>query len=692
MVSKKEDIFEYMCNRDDCLESYKHFITYTFYKMYKFPFMLNRHHYAMFEALEAVFKGEVNRLIINVPPRYSKTLCVSIGFPAWVYAHHPSAKFISTSYEKDLVLLNSEKVIQLMRLTAYKEMFPNTRLEKRLPAKEHWNTTNHGEYYAASTGGGITGFGAGDFYESDTCTGAVIIDDPHKVQEINSEVMRQAVINFFMDTLSSRINNKKIPFILIMQRLHEEDLSGFLLKGGSGEKWEHLCLPAIREDGKALWTYKHSLRDLQQMKAANPGMFAGQYQQNPAPEDGGVFKDEYWQWYKTDIMPHFDYKIMTVDSAQKEEEQNDYTVMQVWGRYLNRAYLIDQIRFKSEGIDIKPKFKAFYNKHKPRVCYIEDASSGTGLIQSIKREDAIPIIPVNQKRKKWDRAKDIEPYLMQKLVYLPEDQEWMSDFLYEHKIFPNGKHDDQVDNTTLGVLMTLQSSGLILYPEFNNELHIGEFEYSPEYPLIIGYSTKDNPVCIFAQYMPKLGQIRFLENLVCDSLDVRRKEEFTEQVRILHKFEYGDCKKIILLNYDGMLKTVRNNKNKENIFNWDMVFEKKHNAISIGYDLDNCLDDIVNKTAELLVNNVYSRYNNKSEKRFLIHSKCDLLIKSLQGGLTYQNEDNGFTVSKKLVEEFPHTNLGNAMHNIIYDIFLNQEAEQVSSNNQSSGIIVQAGY
>lgn len=686
--TKELQIFEKNFYKKESLNSFKFFLTYTFFEKYNKPFKMNHHHYAMFEAMEAVKNREIKRLIINVPPRYSKTEIVSVGFPAWGLAHNPSSSFLHASYEQDLVLNNSNKVIDILNLDCYQKMFPETRLKRKIPSAEHWNTTKNGEFYAVSTGGGITGFGAGDIYDHGF-SGAILIDDPHKVQEVKSELSRQTIINWFTDTLYSRLNNKNIPIILIMQRLHEEDLSGFLLDGGSGEEWHHLCLPAIDENGKALWRFKHTLRDLDQIKKMSAGVFAGQYMQSPTPADGGIFKDEYWRYYDPKNPPNFDYKIMTVDCAEKEKEVNDFTVMQIWGRYLNRAYLIDQQKIKTEGVNIKTFFKAFYKKYKPRLCYVEDKSAGTGLIQSIKKDpdDAIPVIPVQQKKSKYERAKDIEGYLINNLVYLPENDEDLhldlSDFLYEHKIFPNGKHDDQVDDTTLGVKMTLQSSGLILYPEYNEELHVSEFEYDPKYPLIVGYSTKDEPVCIFAQYDPKMGQIKFLQDFVCDSLDVRRKEEFSELIRMTIKNDYEKCKKLILLNYVD-------EKSKSNFFDWDMVFEKKHGAIAIGYEIEPCLDDLINKTADLLVANVFNRYSNKSEKRFLVHKNCENLSKALSGGLTYANKDNGFTVKKDLIKQYPYINLGNAMHNIIYDIFLSQQFESEMKN--TGGIICNAGY
>jgi predicted phage terminase large subunit-like protein len=245
------------------------------------------HHRLICDALMRVFRGECRRLIINIPPRYSKTELAVLMFIAWAMGHSPDSEFIHTSYSATLATNNSAAVRGLMQHDAYAEIFPGARLAT--DARAHWSTTEGGVMYATGAGGTITGFGAGKM--RDSFGGAIIIDDPHKADEARSDVVRQGVLDWFSNTLESRKNDpERTPIILIMQRLHEHDLAGWLLAGGNGERWENVCLSAWQDDGTPLWPEKHSAEELRRMERASPYNFAGQYRQSPAPPEGGVFK------------------------------------------------------------------------------------------------------------------------------------------------------------------------------------------------------------------------------------------------------------------------------------------------------------------------------------------------------------------------------------------------------------------
>ena len=253
----------------------------------------NRHHGLICSALEDVFHGRTKRLIINLPPRYSKTELAVVKFIGWSLGQCPDAEFIHTSYAALLATKNSAEAKADVSSDWYAALFPDTRIAADTAAKADWKTTEGGRVYAVGSGGSTTGFGAGKMRAADEpykFGGAIIIDDPHKADEARSDVVRKGVIDWYHDTLQSRTNSPDTPIILIMQRLHEADLAGHLLAGGSGETWTHLNLPAIQDDGTALWPEKHSIERLQQMQLAAPYMFAGQYQQNPAPLEGNIFK------------------------------------------------------------------------------------------------------------------------------------------------------------------------------------------------------------------------------------------------------------------------------------------------------------------------------------------------------------------------------------------------------------------
>ena len=182
-----------------------------------------------------------------------------MNFVAWAMGQVPDAEFIHASYSGTLAVENSASVRTVMQHEAYREVFPAAQLAS--DAKGHWKTTAGGVMYAAGAGGTITGFGAGK--HRDGFGGAIIIDDPHKPDEARSDVIRQGVIDWFQNTLESRKNSPTTtPIVLIMQRLHEKDLAGWLLGGGNGEQWEHVCLPALRDDGTALWPEKHDVEAL----------------------------------------------------------------------------------------------------------------------------------------------------------------------------------------------------------------------------------------------------------------------------------------------------------------------------------------------------------------------------------------------------------------------------------------------
>ena len=285
------------------------FSRWMFLQRKGFRWQRARHHQIVCDALMRVYRGECKRLIINIPPRYSKTELAVVNFIAWAFGKVPDCEFIHSSYSSALAINNSSHVRGLVQHEAFGEIFPDLQLASE--ASHHWKTTAGGVMYATGTGGTITGFGAGKMREG--FGGAIIIDDPHKADEAASDVIRKGVVEWFQNTLESRKNSPDTPIIVIMQRLHESDLAGWLLgdrgkdfkgppvPGGNGEVWEHVCLSAWNDDGTPLWPEKHSADDLRRMEKAAPYVFAGQYRQRPAPPEGGVIKPDMLQI--VDAMP-----------------------------------------------------------------------------------------------------------------------------------------------------------------------------------------------------------------------------------------------------------------------------------------------------------------------------------------------------------------------------------------------------
>ena len=443
-------------------------------------FITSPHHALITSTMERVFDGEIKRLIINVPPGYTKTEMAVINFIARGLAKYPRSKYIHVTYSDQLASTNSIGVKDTIALEDYQRLW-EMNLRKDSKAKKYWFNTSGGGVYAVSSGGPITGFRAGRMV--DGFSGAFIIDDPLKPDDAYSETKRNAVNNRFNNTFKSRLAHEGVPIIVIMQRLHEDDPTGFLLKGGTGEKWHHLCLPFEIPEPEdepeypseythgipithslpagPLWEYKKNSHDIKIMRASDPYTTASQYDQSPAPLGGSIFKDEWWRYYKQGtIVP--EYRIITADTAQKTDERNDYSVFQCWGYLSGNIYLLDQIRGKWEAPELRANAKAFWLKHYGtgdaqtigwlRYMAVEDKASGTGLIQDLSRE-VDPVIPVEAIQRNIDkvtRAMDIVPYIASGRVFIPEDADWVSDYTQEFSKFTplmTHKNDDQIDPT-----------------------------------------------------------------------------------------------------------------------------------------------------------------------------------------------------------------------------------------------------
>lgn len=441
-------------------------------------FIVNDHHEVICEALDKVINGEITRLIINVPPGYTKTELAVIAFMARGLAVNPKSKFIHTSYSDDLALLNSQITRDIIESEEYQQIW-NMEIRNDTSAKKRWFTKDGGGVYAVSSGGAITGFRAGRMEPG--FTGAFVIDDPLKPDDAYSAAARTRINNRFMNTIKSRLAIESIPIIVIMQRLHEDDLSAFLLKGGSGEVWDHLLLPSPIPEGPIkewyprdythgnpieydlwegpLWEFKHTEDNLDIMYKADPYTAASQYGQNPSPIGGGMFKDNWWKHY--DVLPvNISKKIIYGDTASKTAERNDYSVFQCWGWSPSSGiYLIDQVRGKWEAPELKQTLIDFWNKHRfsdhPNVIpvqmvKVEDKSSGTGLIQQIKKETMIPIEGIPRNKDKVERAFGTIPHIAAGHVFIPREAWWIADYKDEFRKFTplmTHTYDDQIDPT-----------------------------------------------------------------------------------------------------------------------------------------------------------------------------------------------------------------------------------------------------
>lgn len=460
-----------ICAARDLARRDLYFFTRYMFRLRKgYKWITGKQHKVICDALMRVFYGETNRLIINVPPRYSKTELAVVNFAAWAMGNAPDSEFIHTSYSGGLASQNSFQAREIVQYDEYRNIFPKLEVRHDSNAKNFWRTSEGGAFYATGAMGTITGYGAGKHRE--TFGGAIIIDDPHKADEARSNVKRQSVIDWFSSTLESRKNTTETPIILIMQRLHENDLSGWLLDGGNGEDWEHIVLPAIQDDGTALWPEKHDIETLNRMESANRYVFAGQYQQRPTALGGNIIRGEWFNLYP--MPPKIKYRVIYADTAQKAKQSNDYTVLECWGLGEDgKVYLLDMIRGKWEVPEIERRIPMFWNKQNQqdtqrwgslRALKIEEGSSGTGLIQKIKKDAStpIPVSGITRVKDKYTRVTDIIGYIEAGLVCLPNNASFTNDFIAECEAFTaNDSHpyDDQIDPMVDAINDMLGGSG-----------------------------------------------------------------------------------------------------------------------------------------------------------------------------------------------------------------------------------------
>ena len=419
----------------------------------------NWHIDAIAEHLQAVRKRQIRNLLINMPPRHAKSTMISVLFPAWVWSQQPMEKFIYASYAYSLSKRDSTKTRSLIESDWYRSVFDiKWGLSPDQNEKMLFSNTEMGFRQAASVGASVVGTG-GDY---------LIVDDPHAPSEVSSDTIRQNVIDWYDEEFSSRIINPQTACkIVVMQRLHESDLSGHLLEKGG---WEHLCLPAEfeptrkiitsigwedprKEPGEALWPSRFNSDVLATMKRdMGSKAAAGQLQQRPAPSEGDIVKREWWKFYK-DTPADMDFLCISCDLTFKDGEKNDFAVMQVWGRSGANKYLLDQVRsrmgFNGQLVALKGLVAKWDGLN---AVYIEDAANGAAMVDTVRK--TIPgIIPVRAVGSKIARAEAVAPQIEAGNIYLPDPSlaAWVHDYIEEWSTFPNATHDDQVDATSQAI-------------------------------------------------------------------------------------------------------------------------------------------------------------------------------------------------------------------------------------------------
>ena len=437
------------------------FIERTFYELIpQTNFIPGQYIELLASTLKKCSTGETKRLIINLPPRTLKSLAASVAFPAWLLGHEPGKRIICASYGQDLAEKHARDCRTLMASAFYRDLFPGTVLSSDKQSVNDFMTTKQGFRMATSVGGVVTGRGAD----------IIILDDVMKPEDALSEARRKTGNDWYRTSLLSRLNSKEDGVIIIvMQRLHQDDLVGNVLE--SGEHWEVLSLPAIaqrderyliesplgnrtyvRKAGEALHPQRDSLETYQKVReAVGEFVFQSQYQQNPMPLEGGLIKREWIKFYEPDKVPKdFGYVLQSWDTASNCGELNDYSVCTTWGLLYMDFYLLDVYRKRLTYPQLKRAVGELFRRFHPVKVLIEDKSSGISLNQELRLDGVYCIEPYKPApgSDKIMRLGEQSIKFENGRVYLPKHAPWLDDYVREITGFPGSKYDDQVDSTS----------------------------------------------------------------------------------------------------------------------------------------------------------------------------------------------------------------------------------------------------
>ncbi len=454
--------------------------TQTFYKLKSHrlfemsePIGRESHYITIAKALTKVLDGEISRLIINVPPRHGKTEML-IHFVAWALGIYPDSNFLYVSYNLDLAMKQTATIKNIIEMKQFKDIF-GVKLSLDTRSKSNFETVQGGSVYAAGAGGTITGRGAGVRGITNRFSGCIIIDDIHKPDEATSDTIRQSIIEWYYNTMISRTNNSTTPIIFIGQRVHEEDLAGYLIKQGG---WHVISLPAIDEAGNVLHPELKSKDDLLELERKSPYVFASQYQQNPQPAGGGIFKPEWF--FITDEDPKILATFITADTAETAKTHNDASVFSFWGLYkieTTDEYALHWINCREirvEPKDLEAEFQHFYSECcqypiKPKLAVIEKKSTGVTLASTASKIRGLTVKALDRNStsgSKIQRFLNIQPYIASKLISISKDARHREESV-EHmrKITANDSHahDDRADTVEMAVQVGLVENTVRYY-------------------------------------------------------------------------------------------------------------------------------------------------------------------------------------------------------------------------------------
>ena len=430
-------------------------------------FISGAHHKRMAEAFERVANGTCKRLIINMPPRHTKSEFASYLLPAWFLGKFPHKKVIQTSHTAELAVGFGRKVRNLVDSEVYNNIFPNLALQADSKAAGRWNTSKGGDYFAIGVGGAVTGKGAD----------VLIIDDPHSEQEAAMAASNPEVYDKVYEWYTSGPRQRLQPggaIVIVMTRWAARDLTGQVIKSAAqraGEEWEVIEFPAILPSGRPLWPQFWSIEELSALREELPNAkWQAQYQQNPVGNESAIVKRDWWKWWEKDNPPVCDYILQSWDTAFEKTQRADYSAGTTWGifnceedNFAPNIILLNTYKKRVEFPELKRDVLREYNDYEPDSLIVEKKASGAPLIYDL-RAMGIPVqeYTPSKGQDKIARLNSVSDIIASGKVWVPQTR-WAEELVDEVAAFPSGDHDDLVDATTLA-LMRFRQGGFLRLP------------------------------------------------------------------------------------------------------------------------------------------------------------------------------------------------------------------------------------
>ena len=427
-------------------------------------FIEGYHHKKISDAFNKLQTGELKRLIINMPPRHTKSEFASYFLPAWMIGNNPKLKIIQATHTAELAVRFGRKAKTLIDSEEYQDLF-KTRLKEDSKAAGRWETDQGGEYFAVGVQGAVTGRGAD----------LLIIDDPHSEQDVNSPNAFDKAYEWYTSGPRQRLQPGG-RIVLVMTRWSTKDLTAQLVNASAKEekadKWEVIEFPAIMPSGNPVWPEYWSVEDLLAVKAsAGISKWNAQYMQDPTAEEGSLLKREWWKNWEHDYIPPLQHVIQSYDTAFMKKESADYSAITTWGIFYPNQdsaaniILLDCLKERLEFPDLRRVALEQYNYWKPETVLIESKASGLPLTYEL-RQMGIPVVNFSPSKgnDKHTRVNAVAPLFESGMVWAPKDKQFAQEVIEECAAFPFGDHDDLVDSTTQA-LMRFRQGGLITHPE-----------------------------------------------------------------------------------------------------------------------------------------------------------------------------------------------------------------------------------